>query len=192
MEGGRVTYREFRGGMITIIAGNTRNLKPGDAESIRVRLRELLGSCNVRIASSHVEISIEEEKLAKALDLVNNNIGPILYLLRPGRIIGDVRRALELYETLVLEERFWEAHEILEFTWRSSRDDTLRSKLKTLIKIAATLAKVQEGKLDVALSMARSLGPQVSMCIEDAVIEAFKGRYVGSKVLDCVKGIGLI
>ncbi|WP_054856147.1 DUF309 domain-containing protein [Vulcanisaeta sp. JCM 16161] len=51
-----------------------------------------------------------------------------------------IRRYIELFN----EERFWEAHEVLEKVWRKNRNEGIRG----LIILAAAFVKIQENNLE--------------------------------------------
>ncbi|WP_069806728.1 DUF309 domain-containing protein [Vulcanisaeta thermophila] len=95
---------------------------------------------NARVTTGHVEVDLitddidgELKKLSKAgmrvMDLVDLDVE------------RHVENPLEAYVELMGQERFWEAHEVLEGVWRRNRSEFMRG----LILLAAALAKLQEG-----------------------------------------------
>ncbi len=168
-----------------VIARNERGLRPRDAARLAGEIRRRLGarSVNVRIASSHVEVSAEgvsPEDLARAVEDL------------AGRVIGGLGGAegLASYMALIEEERYWEAHEALEAVWSRDRDPAKQ----VLILAAAALAKAQEGKLHAALKIAgrakklqEALGEDLVdiRCVEAEAEKAYRGER--SSLRRCLK-----
>jgi len=174
--------------VILVIADNEAGIKPLDSKRLKLELSRITKPVNVRVASNHVEVSLaREEDLGKVVDFLEYTIGKVLAIRRPRDMEAMGRDTLKVYEDLVVEERFWEAHDVLESTWRSSAENSERRKLKTLIKIAAAMAKAQEGFLEAALSIAGSLDNPVRGCLEATVAEAWSGSYAGLLALKCAK-----
>jgi len=142
---------------------------PPEAPRLRAALRRLLGGApvSVRVASDHLELAALAPR--SALERAAETLaGPAIALEAPPAV-----QPLEAYLWLLGRERFWEAHEVLEPLWASTRDPALRA----LILAAAALVRAQEGSLRGAernASLLDSLGsPAVDVeCIRGAALRA--------------------
>jgi len=129
------------------ILNNRRGYRPGDRARLLNTLRGYVRAANVRIASRHVEVEVWDPDLPAALSILGSTIGEVILwkLLdesAPPTHQGGELGALEEFAHLFNEERFWEAHGVLEGAWRSSGSEVLRG----LILVAASFVKIQEGK----------------------------------------------
>ena len=173
-----------------LILSNSRNFKPRDSTSLKQKLSPYFQRVNVRVAASHIEISVEVEDLDDASWRIQSVTGESVL---EAKILGSdpplgISEALLLYEDLVRRERFWEAHEVLEGVWRINRDEGLQA----LILTAAALAKAQEGNLIGALKITSRIsrlaeGGLVDVdCLRETVREAYEGGNAGARMLACV------
>lgn len=170
-----------------IILDNSAKLKPATARRLKEDISRRVTPVNVRVASHHIEVSVVGGvDLSSLIDYLESTVGKVLLVTTSRSMVTSRDEALERYAGFVLEERFWEAHEVLEGVWRTSRNEVERSWLKMLIKVAALMAKVQEGGFDTAMEMASRLGGALGSCVKEAVMSAWEGRYAGLKVLECV------
>lgn len=158
---------------VTVMLENKAGYRPRDAGRLR-RLIASLGrvkSVNVRVAPSHIEVDmVSGPEVLRALEEALGEARPLSG--------GDP-------PSLAREQRFWEAHEVLEEEWRASRD----IRVKAIILAMAALAKAQEGRLDAALRITARIPPGAGVdrgCIE----EAARRVYIGHRV-DPVPCIGV-
>ncbi|WP_292000048.1 DUF309 domain-containing protein [Caldivirga sp.] len=140
---------------ILIHARNSRLYEPKDRVRLMNLLRNLgLGIINVRVASSHVEIDVNSDDLDKLALIVSEAVGPVLSIVN----LSNENKPNDPFRAFVFlfnEERFWEAHEVLEPTWRVSRDVNVQG----LIVAAASFVKIQENYVESFLKLAkRALG----------------------------------
>jgi len=113
------------------------------------RLLQPLGCrvVDVRISSRRVEVdafAAGPEALVQALSIV----APLEYVRGvSGELVLPEEDLLLFAARLFDEERFWEAHEVLEQVWRSKRGKE-REVLSGLIKLAAAYVHLQRGRRD--------------------------------------------
>ncbi len=115
---------------------------------------------NVRVASNHVEIDvrINDKKDLDSIRQLGLEILDVVDIDVEDRVSEEISEdyAIGKYVELFNEERFWEAHEVLEEVWRVNRDEGLRG----LIVLAAAFVKLQEdepGSFQLLINDARRL-----------------------------------
>ncbi len=151
---------------------NTKHSTPQDVKQLSTSLRELLGSRDalghLRVSSKAIEFDLFVED-RKALDLskrkLEQHVGKTLTLkaLDKAPIPGDFLEVLREGISLFNEERFWEAHEVLEQIWRSTEGEE-KTILQGLIMTAAAFVHSQRNRTDQSFAMlkkaAQKLGSQ--------------------------------
>ncbi|ABW01581.1 DUF309 domain-containing protein [Caldivirga maquilingensis] len=140
---------------ILIHALNSRGYEPKDRVKLMGLLRSLgLSIINVRVASNHIEVDANANNIDELPPVVGRVIGPILGVVNLSTG-NEVSNPFKSFVDLFNEERFWEAHEVLEPTWRVNRDINIQG----LIVAAAAFVKIQENYIDSFLKLAkRALG----------------------------------
>ncbi len=128
---------------------------PRDRERLVEKLRKVMDVRNMRIASSHIEIEVWNTDPDKVRSHIENVVGEVVFVDHVDNIekrleTKDMDAAIKLYIQLFNEERFWEAHIVLESIWRRSRDP----RIQALIKLAASHVKIQENKPEYARRLA--------------------------------------
>ncbi len=171
---------------------NERKLRPGDSRLVSSIVSDIMGrsKVSVRIASSHVEVSIESKTIDPSkLGKLERLIGRLIEERVPGsESETTLSGAISMYRRYMESERFWEAHEILESVWRRNRDRGLQA----LILYAAALAKAQEGILDGVLRILeriRARGETSIVNIDCARTQAL--RILEGKRADPVKCLSI-
>src|SRR5438132_11544094 len=104
---------------------NSQGSTPRDVKMLQAKIRELLGSAdrigNLRISTSAIEFDLfaEQTELNRSKSLLEAKISKVV-TLRPieSRVftrggVETLRKGIDLFN----QERFWEAHEILEEIW---------------------------------------------------------------------------
>ncbi len=154
---------------------NTRGYKPADAQHIREYIKREAPNTigvNVRVSTKRIEV-----------DATTPNPRELIEALRKLGAIID-RGPKNLLE-LLGEERYWEAHELLEEEWRNT-EPPARDRIKALIKTVAAMAKLQEGWPDKArriLSTIKANGIDIE-CVEGELEKAWQG--VRSDIIPCI------
>ncbi len=128
---------------------------PEDRERLMEKLRKVMDVRNVRIARSHIEIEVWSMDPEKVRGHIEGVIGEVILVDHIDNIekrleAKDMDAAIKLYIQLFNEERFWEAHIVLESIWRKNRDP----RIQALIKLAASHVKIQENKPEYAKKLA--------------------------------------
>ncbi len=170
---------------IIIVVSNKRRLKPILVKYLKKLYIEALGRHSMRVSASVVEVGILAEDLNEGiLEYLKKNIGDIIEERRIGGIRGN---PIDAYVDLVKEQRYWEAHEVLESLWSRNRNPIVHA----LIQIAAAQAKAQEGRLGPALRiLRRAVGhPDISglFNVKCLVKETIKTYIKGSSnILACI------
>jgi uncharacterized protein len=139
---------------------NSQGHTPKDVKMLQVKVRELLGSAdkigNLRISTSAIEFDLfaEQADLSRSKSLLEANISRVI-TLRPieSRISrrGEeemLREGIDLFN----QERFWEAHEVLEEIWHPATG-VERNVIQGLILTAAALVHYQKNENAVCLSI---------------------------------------
>jgi len=139
---------------------NSQGYTPTDVKMLQEKIRELLGSAdkigNLRISTSAIEFDLfaEHTDLNRSKSLLEANISKVV-TLRPIQSRVPARREEEtLREGIDLfnQERFWEAHEVLEEIWHPATG-VERDIIQGLILMAAALVHYQKNEKAVCISI---------------------------------------
>jgi predicted metal-dependent hydrolase len=139
---------------------NSQGYTPTDIKMLQAKIRELLGSAdkigNLRVSTSAIEFDLfaEQTDLNKSKSLLEEKISKVV-TLRPidPRVItkgGEemLREGVDLFN----QERFWEAHEVLEEIWHPATG-VERDIIQGLILTAAALVHYQKNENAVCVSI---------------------------------------
>jgi len=178
------------------ISSNDKGYRPNDRDALLNMLRCVMRAANIRVASKHIEVEIWNPDLPLAMPVMRSTIGePIAWKPleedTPFQRYSEELRILEEFAYLFNEERFWEAHGVLESTWRSSGDKALQG----LILVAASFIKIQEGRpSEFELIARRALetlsGYSKYLCIDIDSIKKGLERALRSREpfkIDCIR-----
>jgi predicted metal-dependent hydrolase len=139
---------------------NSQGYTPTDVKLLQAKIRELLGSAdkigNLRISTSAIEFDLfaEQTDLNRSKSLLEEKISKVV-TLRPidprfptkgGEEM--LREGVELFN----QERFWEAHEVLEEIWHPATGAD-RDIIQGLILTAAALVHYQKNEQAVCISI---------------------------------------
>lgn len=166
--------------------GNEGKYQPSDSSSLSVTAKRLVESSgasvgNLRVSNAAVEFDlfVNEQSAAKVLvPKLASAIGEVKTVRRldveekPLTKQEAVERSVALFN----EERFWEAHEVLEQVWRKE-SGVEKEILQGLILIAAALVHLQKSRTRVCLSVTKRAYDK---------LRSHKGRYFGIE-LDLLK-----
>lgn len=144
---------------------NLKHYEPKDRVRLMGSLRALgLRIINVRVASNHVEVDVNVNDLDYVTHILANQVGPVLGIVNLSTELraNDPFRS---YVDLFNDERFWEAHEILEPVWRVSRDTNVQG----LIIAAAAFVKIQENYIESFLRLANRALSMVTLDTIDCI-----------------------
>lgn len=136
------------------IVANDKSYKPHDREHILRTLRKFFTTPNIRIGSRHIEIEVWDPVLSSIAGIIEENVGRIIEWKLIDTIENDYVREqdpVKIYVDLFNQERFWEAHGVLETLWRRSGDRNAQG----LILVAAAFIKIQENKENEFIVIAR-------------------------------------
>jgi hypothetical protein len=140
---------------------NSQGYTPGDVKMLQAKIRELLGSAekigNLRISTSAMEFDLftEQTDLNKSKSLLEAKISKVVTLRPIEPLAASARGEMQtLREGIDLfnEERFWEAHELLEEIWHPATG-VERDIIQGLILTAAALVHYQKNENDVCVSI---------------------------------------
>jgi len=136
-----------------IIVSNDEYM-PIHRKRIMEQIRAITGvddRLNIRISRRHIEIDIETENIEKTIEkLIRSGYHVLEYSPIPP---PQPRRDPSYLCRLLEQERYWEAHEILEDIWRETRDEDLR----WLIMLLVSQIKIQMAQDEVAINILRKL-----------------------------------
>jgi len=139
---------------------NDQGHTPKDVKTLQTRIRELLGSedkiGNLRISTSAIEFDLfaEQADLNTSRSLLESKISRVVTLRSidsrvPTREEKEVlREGIDLFN----QERFWEAHEVLEEIWHPATGAD-RDIIQGLILTAAALVHYQKNEKAVCISI---------------------------------------
>lgn len=139
---------------------NNQGYTPRDVKTLQTKIRELLGSAdkigNLRISSGAIEFDLfaEQTDLNKSKSLLEAKISKVV-TLKPIESRASARGEMEtLREGIDLfnQERFWEAHELLEEVWHPATGVD-RDTIQGLILTAAALVHYQKNENAVCISI---------------------------------------
>lgn len=139
---------------------NTQGYTPKDVKMIQEEIRELLGSedkiGNLRISSSAIEFDLfaEPTHLNGPKSLLEGKISKVITLrsIDPRASSRGKHETLQEGIDLFNQERFWEAHEVLEEIWHSATGVD-RDIIQGLILTAAALVHYQKNEKTVCVSI---------------------------------------
>jgi hypothetical protein len=139
---------------------NAQGYTPKDVKTLQTRIRELLGSAdkigNLRISTSAIEFDLfaEQADLNRSRSLLEANISKLVTLRSIESKISTrgeeeaLREGMDLFN----QERFWEAHEVLEEIWHPATGVD-RDIIQGLILTAAALVHYQKNEKAVCISI---------------------------------------
>jgi len=140
---------------------NSQGYTPRDVKMLQAKIRELLGSAekigNLRISTSAIEFDLftEQTDLNKSKSLLEAKISKVVTLRPIEPLAASARAEMQtLREGIDLfnQERFWEAHELLEEIWHPATG-VERDMIQGLILTAAALVHYQKNENDVCVSI---------------------------------------
>jgi hypothetical protein len=139
---------------------NNQAFAPKDAQVVQTKIRELLGSTdkigNLRISTTAIEFDlfVASPDLARSKSLLEDKISKVVTLRSlesrvPTRAESEaLREGIDLFN----QERFWEAHEVLEEIWHPATGVD-RDTIQGLILTAAAFVHYQKNEASVCLSI---------------------------------------
>ena len=139
---------------------NNQGYTPKDVKMIQAKIRELLGSPekigNLRISTSAIEFDLfaEQTDLNRSKNLLDAKISKVVTLrsiearTSPRGEEETLPEGIDLFN----QERFWEAHEVLEEIWHPATG-VERDIIQGLILTAAALVHYQKNEKAVCLSI---------------------------------------
>ena len=139
---------------------NDRAYSPKDVRTLQEKIRTLLGSHekigNLRVSTSAIEFDLFENNadIEQSKKELESSISKVI-TLRPIDNRASTKSEEEtLWEGVRLfnEERFWEAHEVLEEIWHPARGGD-RNVIQGLILTAAALVHYQKDESSVCISI---------------------------------------
>jgi uncharacterized protein len=139
---------------------NDRAYSPKDVRALQEKIRTLLGSQekigNLRVSTSAIEFDLFEDQadLEQSKNELESRFSKVI-TLRPIENRASTRNEDEtLREGVKLfnEERFWEAHEVLEEIWHPATGED-RNIIQGLILTAAALVHYQKDEASVCISI---------------------------------------
>ncbi len=108
---------------------------------------------DVRVARKHIELDVSVapsmlDALLKGLE----EIAPLLSYTEITERHMDMKERMAYARELFNAERYWEAHEVLEGAWKSSKGDE-KELIQGIILVCAALVHAQKAEYDICLSM---------------------------------------
>jgi hypothetical protein len=139
---------------------NSQGYTPRDVKMLQAKIRELLGAAdkigNLRISTSAIEFDLfaEQTDLNRSKSLLEAKMSNVVTLrsLESRVSIGGEEKTLREGIDLFNQERFWEAHEVLEEIWHPATG-VEREIIQGLILTAAALVHYQKNENAVCVSI---------------------------------------
>jgi predicted metal-dependent hydrolase len=139
---------------------NSQGYTPTDVKMLQAKIRELLGSAdkigNLRISTSTIEFDLfaEQTDLNRSKSLLEAKISKVVTLRSIESRVSTrgeeemLREGVDLFN----QERFWEAHEVLEEIWHPATGVD-RDIIQGVILTAAALVHYQKNEKAVCVSI---------------------------------------
>jgi len=139
---------------------NNQSHAPNDTKIMQTKIRELLGSTdkigNLRVSTTAIEFDLfaAPSDLGRTKNLLEAKISKVITLrsLESGISTKTKREALREGIDLFNQERFWEAHEVLEEIWHPATGVD-RDAIQGLILTAAALVHYQKNEKSICISI---------------------------------------
>src|SRR5437879_7727432 len=139
---------------------NNQGYTPKDVKMLQVKIRELLGSAdktgNLRISTSAIEFDLfaDQADLNRSKSLLEAKVSKVVTLRFIDTRVSTKGEEETLREGIDLfnQERFWEAHEVLEEIWHPATG-VERDIIQGLILTAAALVHYQKNENAVCVSI---------------------------------------
>ena len=139
---------------------NNQAYAPKDVRILQTKIRELLGSTdkigNLRVSTTAIEFDIfaDQSDLVRSKSLLEAKISKVVTLrsLESRTSTRPESEALREGTDLFNQERFWEAHEVLEEIWHPATGAD-RDTIQGLILTAAALVHYQKNEKPICVSI---------------------------------------
>jgi uncharacterized protein len=159
---------------------NEQGYAPKDVKMIQTKIRELLGSAdkigNLRISTSAIEFDLfaEQADLNRSKSQLEAKMSKVITLrsIEPRASTKGEEETLREGIDLFNQERFWEAHEVLEEIWHPAKG-VERDVIQGLILTAAALVHYQKNETVICVSI---LG---RARVKLGTLDHFKGLDIG-------------
>ena len=160
---------------------NNQAYAPKDVRMLEAKIRELLGSAdkigNLRVSTTAIELDLfaAPSDLGRTKSLLEGKISKVVTLRSLETRISTraedeaLREGVDLFN----QERFWEAHEVLEEIWHPATGVD-RDTIQGLILTAAALVHYQKDEKTVCVSILGRAKEKLG------TLDQFKGLDVGS------------
>ena len=139
---------------------NNQAYTPKDVRILQTKIRELLGSTdkigNLRVSATAIEFDLfaDQSDINTSKSLLESNISKVVTLTSLESRISTrpeselLREGIDLFN----QERFWEAHEVLEEIWHPATGVD-RDTIQGLILTAAAFVHYQKNEKSVCVSI---------------------------------------
>ena len=139
---------------------NSQGYNPRDVKMIQAKIRELLDSAdkigNLRISTSAIEFDLfaDQTDLDRSKNLIEAKMSKVITLRPIDSRVSSRDEDETLLEGINLfnQERFWEAHEVLEEIWHPAKG-VERDVIQGLILTAAAFVHYQKNENDICISI---------------------------------------
>ena len=160
---------------------NNQAYAPKDVKMLEAKIRELLGSAdkigNLRVSTTAIELDLfaAPSDLGRTKSLLEGKISKVVTLRSLESRISTraedeaLREGIDLFN----QERFWEAHEVLEEIWHPATGAD-RDTIQGLILTAAALVHYQKDEKTVCVSILGRAKEKLGR------LDQFKGLDIGS------------
>jgi hypothetical protein len=160
---------------------NNQAYAPKDVKNLQTKIRKLLGSNdkigNLRVSTTAIELDLfaAPSDLGRTKSLLEGKISKVVTLrsLEPRISTRAEDEALREGIDLFNQERFWEAHEVLEEIWHPATGVD-RDTIQGLILTAAALVHYQKNENSVCVSILGRANEKLG------TLDQFKGLDIGS------------
>ncbi len=147
-----------------LIIEKPRSHNQHKTNEIKKLLKKHYKLVSVRTSSNHIEVLIHDKMEDIDVKTIETIIGTKIldYQKIQEKTIKRKKFSKHLSEFAEMfdQERFWEAHEILEELWRHNKDSCLRA----LINLAAAFIKLQEQNLEGHVKIIRNTKKLLQEC----------------------------
>ncbi len=141
---------------------------------------------NIRVSNFAIEFDyFSEGEDKEILDKITHSLGKVLDFkeLKQELEESSLALALQLYK----QERFWEAHEVIEAIWRKEKDERMKELLQSLILLCASYVHMQKGRNSVSIGIMKRAADKINSAIVQLGNITIDSQRLRNEILEVIK-----
>jgi len=166
---------------------NINNYTPQQISRVKEILKGVSDKfANIRISKFAIEFDYFSEGDDKAIrDKLNQSLGRILDFRELKSAFNE--ESSDLAFQLYTQERFWEAHEVLEGLWRKERDEKRKELIQSLILLCASYVHMQKGRNSVSLGILERAADKMNANFEESKSLRIDFQNLRKKIVEVIE-----